>query len=172
MATQSEHDQHVQLSRLVEQFAATLVERRCSIATVESCTGGGVAAAFTDLAGSSMWFDRGFVTYSNSAKIEMVGVSPSVLAEHGAVSEAVAREMAVGGLKHSHADYALAITGIAGPGGATQGKPVGTVCFAWAGFTEQTVAATQHFSGDRRSVRIQSVIYAIEQALYQMRGNI
>ena len=170
MSEQLELNQLTSLSQLVAQLAEKLVERGWSIATVESCTGGGVAAAFTDQAGSSAWVDRGFVTYSNLAKIEMVGVDQGILADHGAVSESVAREMANGGLKYSHADCALAITGIAGPGGETDGKPVGTVCFGWAGFSERPVASTQYFSGGRASVRIQSVIYAVEQALCQMRG--
>jgi len=171
MGDQHYDSQSVNMGELVQNLAAELVERRWSIATVESCTGGSVAAAFTDLAGSSLWFERGFVTYSNHAKIEMVGVSEVTLADYGAVSEVVAREMAMGGVEHSQADCALAITGIAGPGGAAPGKSVGTVCFGWAGFGEQATSTTQHFSGDRASVRTQSVIYAIQQALFQMRGN-
>ena len=121
----------------IEDAAARLAEllknRHAMLATAESCTGGGVAYAITAIPGSSHWFDRGFVVYTNESKIEMLGVDASLIKKHGAVSEPVARALAEGSLKHSHADYSLAITGIAGPGGGTDEKPVGTVWFAWAG---------------------------------------
>jgi len=123
---------------------------------------GGVAALFTDLAGSSTWFDRGFVTYSNASKVEMVGVDAGTLAQHGAVSKQVAIEMAQGGINHSDAQCALSITGIAGPGGGSKNKPVGTVCFAWAGFGEHPVTRLKYFQGDRFAVRAQSVYYSVQ----------
>ena len=134
------------------------------LAVAESCTGGWLAQAVTAVAGSSGWFDRGFVTYSNAAKVEMLGVPENTLERHGAVSEATARSMAQGALVHSHADWAVAITGIAGPSGGVPGKPVGTVCFAWAG-KGGCFARTRQFSGDRAAVREQSVRYALSGLL-------
>ena len=119
-------------ARLVETLAAQLLARGWMLATAESCTGGLIAAACTDLAGSSTWFERGFVTYSNAAKAQMLGVDTALIAQHGAVSEPVARAMAQGALQHAHAQVALAVTGVAGPGGGSADKPVGTVWFAWA----------------------------------------
>src|SRR5512135_3018157 len=119
------------LSMLAMQVGAGLKARGLMLATAESCTGGWVAQAVTAIAGSSDWFDRGFVTYSDAAKQEMLGVSAGTLGRHGAVSEHTAREMAAGALAHSRAQVALAITGIAGPGGGSSEKPVGMVCFAW-----------------------------------------
>ncbi|WP_457330509.1 CinA family protein, partial [Rhizobacter sp. P5_C2] len=113
-------------------LARVLRQRGGSIATAESCTGGLIAAACTSVAGSSDWFERGFVTYSNEAKTQMLGVPAALIAQHGAVSEEVARAMAEGALRHSPARFAVAVTGIAGPGGAVPGKPVGTVWLAWA----------------------------------------
>lgn len=132
------------------------------IATAESCTGGLVAGAITDVAGSSDWFERGFVTYSNDAKREQLGVAQSTLDAHGAVSEAVAAEMAIGALRASRADVAVAITGVAGPGGGTAAKPVGMVCFAWASRDGALRRETRHFPGDRAAVRQASVIRALE----------
>jgi nicotinamide-nucleotide amidase len=123
-----------------------------------------VAALFTGFSGSSAWFDRGFVTYSNQAKVEMVGVQHASLAQYGAVSEEVALEMAAGGVEQSEAACALSITGIAGPQGGTEEKPVGTVCFAWAGFTDKVVTEQQLFRGGRSLVRFQSVCYALKIA--------
>jgi nicotinamide-nucleotide amidase len=135
-----------------------------SIATVESCTGGMVACALTEFAGSSAWFERGFVTYSNASKIDLVGVARATLEAHGAVSEETAREMAAGALARSRAALALAITGIAGPTGAAAGKPVGTVCFAWA--TAQAVTSeTRRFDGDRHAVRAAAAVHALREAL-------
>lgn len=138
-----------------------------SVTTVESCTGGLVAAALTETAGSSAWFDRGFVTYTNESKQEMVGVAAATLAAHGAVSEATAAEMAVGGLRASRAQWALSITGIAGPSGAVPGKPVGTVCFGWAR-AGRVDAQTLCFEGDRAAVRRQAALHALLGALQRL----
>jgi nicotinamide-nucleotide amidase len=121
-----------ELEKLAERLGQRLLERGECLAAAESCTGGWLAQSVTAIAGSSAWFDRGFVTYSNAAKIDMLGVPENTLNRHGAVSEAVARAMAQGALAHSRADWTVAITGIAGPGGGSPEKPVGTVCFAWA----------------------------------------
>lgn len=157
-------DQHALGIALVDNLSSQLLGRKLKIATVESCTGGVLAALFTEFAGSSAWFDRGFVTYSNQAKVEMVGVQPASLARFGAVSEEVAFEMAAGGVKRSEAACALSITGIAGPQGGSDDKPVGTVCFGWAGFTEKLVTEQQLFEGGRSLVRFQSVCYALNRA--------
>ena len=138
------------------------------LATAESCTGGWVAKVITQVSGSSQWFDRGFVTYSNIAKQEMLAVSAETLQQHGAVSEATVREMAVGALRHSHAQVALAISGIAGPGGGTADKPVGMVCFAWATADGPVRAATHRFQGNRDSIRRQAVLTALEGLLQQL----
>jgi nicotinamide-nucleotide amidase len=135
-----------------------------TLATAESCTGGWVAQAVTSIAGSSEWFERGYVTYSNAAKRESLGVLKNTLLRYGAVSEPTAREMARGALKRSRAGIALAVTGIAGPGGGLPGKPVGTVCFAWAQ-GRRVRAETRRFKGGRSSVRRQSVIHALRGVL-------
>ena len=147
--------------------AARALGRRCKrkrivVATAESCTGGGVATAITRISGSAKWFDRGFVTYSNDAKREMLGVSARTLARHGAVSEEVAREMALGALTASPADLAVAITGIAGPTGGSRSKPVGTVWFAWAARGQMVQTRRFRFRGNRVDVRIQSVFFALQ----------
>lgn len=144
------------------------------IVTAESCTGGLLARVLTETAGSSDWFERGFVTYSNASKSELLGVRPATLQGHGAVSEAVAREMAEGALRHSPAALALSVTGIAGPGGAVPGKPVGTVCFGWglslpAGSPPLLVSGQQHFAGDRGAVRRLSAAHALVQATRMLR---
>ena len=153
---------------LAIQVGQQLVKREMMIATAESCTGGLVAAAFTDIAGSSAWFERGFVTYSNHAKIEMLGVRPDMIELHGAVSEDVARAMAEGALLESRAQVALAITGVAGPGGGTRAKPVGTVCFAWVVMEQAAQAETMHFDGDRAEVRERSVRHALGGLLLRL----
>ena len=135
-----------------------------SLVTAESCTGGWVAQAVTSIAGSSDWFERGYVTYSNAAKREALGVSGKTLLRHGAVSEATAREMARGALKRGRGTIALAITGIAGPGGGAPGKPVGTVCFAWARGRKMR-SETKRFRGGRSRVRRQSVAHALRGVL-------
>jgi nicotinamide-nucleotide amidase len=132
------------------------------LATAESCTGGGVAQAITNIAGSSAWFERGFITYANEAKCEMLGVSPDTLMHHGAVSEAVVREMMAGALQHSHAQVALAVSGIAGPDGGTPEKPVGTVWFAWGIKHGASHAQLYQFRGDRAEVRAQAARVAMQ----------
>ena len=146
---------------LVARLAALLRSRGARLAAAESCTGGLIAAACTSLAGSSDWFERGFVTYSNEAKTELLDVPAALIAAHGAVSAEVALTMAEGALGHSHADVAVAITGIAGPGGATPGKPVGTVWIAIASTGRATRATLLHAAGDRAAVRAASVVRAL-----------
>jgi nicotinamide-nucleotide amidase len=135
-----------------------------TLVTAESCTGGWVAQAVTSVAGSSDWFERGYVTYSNAAKREELGVSRQTLERHGAVSEQTAREMARGALKRGRGTIAVSVTGIAGPGGGSPGKPVGTVCFAWAQ-GRKIASETKRFRGGRNSVRRQSVIHALRGVL-------
>ena len=149
-----------QLAAAVQTVADTLLRRQWMLATAESCTGGMVAAACTDLAGSSAWLERGFVTYSNAAKTQMLGVDAQLIATHGAVSEPVARAMAQGALQHSAAQVALAITGVAGPGGGSVAKPVGTVWFAFAG-PWGVHSEVQHFGGDRAAVRQAAALHAL-----------
>lgn len=153
------------LQRLAEQLADALRLRNWRLATAESCTGGWVAKICTDLAGSSRWFERGFVTYTNESKQEMLGVESAVLAAQGAVSEAVAVQMAAGALRHSRAQLSLAISGIAGPGGATPFKPVGMVCLAWAQSGAEPRALTVYLDGDREGIRRQAVAAALRGAL-------
>ena len=154
-----------ELKELSQQVGEQLLRQRRLLAVAESCTGGWVAKCLTDIAGSSQWFDRGFVSYSNAAKQAMLGVSGDTLETAGAVSEQTVREMAAGVLENSEADVALAISGIAGPGGAMPGKPVGTVCFAWAVAGGEVRAETRHFEGDREAVRRQSVGFALQGLL-------
>jgi nicotinamide-nucleotide amidase len=146
---------------LAVQLGEALRRRRLRVATAESCTGGLVAGAITDVAGSSAWFERGFVTYSNDAKCELLGVSRESIAAHGAVSETVAREMAEGAVARSHAQCAVSVTGIAGPDGGSPAKPVGTVCFGFALPGEPPVASTSRFAGDRTAVRAAAVREAL-----------
>ncbi len=153
---------------LVEQLAAMLLRRNERVCTAESCTGGLIAKTFTDLAGSSVWFERGFVTYSNEAKHEMLAVSAELIQQQGAVSEAVALAMASGALSNSQADYAVAVTGVAGPGGGSDAKPVGTVwVVVAAASSQQSSAQLFNFLGDREAVREASSLAAIE-ALSQL----
>jgi len=148
----------------VSELSARLLDKGWMLATAESCTGGMIAAACTDLSGSSNWFDRGFVTYSNEAKTEMLGVDPALIEAHGAVSEVVARAMAFGAVRHSRAQVSVAVTGVAGPTGGSEEKPVGTV---WFGFMVDGVLSseTKHFDGDRAAVRAATVQYAFERLL-------
>ncbi len=141
------------LSVLAQLVGTRLSAQGARLATAESCTGGMVASLVTDIAGSSAWFERGFVTYSNTSKTSMLDVAEELIAQHGAVSEPVAQAMVAGALVHSEADIAVAITGIAGPGGAVPGKPVGTVCFAFQRRGEAALVSTLHFPGDRAAVR-------------------
>ncbi len=132
------------------------------LATAESCTGGGVAQAITEVAGSSAWFERGFVTYSNLSKQQMLGVREATIKQHGAVSEMTVREMVEGALRHSAAQVALAVSGIAGPDGGTADKPVGTVWFAWGLKNGETLAQRHQLSGNRAAVRAQAVHIALQ----------
>jgi nicotinamide-nucleotide amidase len=152
----------------VASLAAILEARRWRISTAESCTGGWLAKILTDRPGSSAWFEFGFVTYSNEAKLQLLGVRAASLAGHGAVSQAVAEEMALGARRQSQADVAVAITGIAGPSGGTEQKPVGTVWLAWAWGSGQMGAEKREFPGDRAAVRLQSVAAALDGTLARL----
>ncbi|MDM5072423.1 nicotinamide-nucleotide amidohydrolase family protein [Aeromonas bestiarum] len=158
-----------EIEQLATELGLALSQRGWLAATAESCTGGGVATAITDIAGSSGWFDRGFVTYTNEAKQQMLGVSDQSLREQGAVSEAVVLEMARGTLANSSAAISVAISGIAGPGGATEDKPVGTVWFAWADRSGRHHSLLARFDGDRRQVRQQAVRQALAGLLALLR---
>lgn len=147
---------------ILKDVSAQLNENNLLLSTAESCTGGWLAKTITDLAGSSTIFDRGFVTYSNEAKQEMLGVVEKTLENFGAVSEQVVLEMAEGAIKNSAANIAISISGVAGPGGGTDDKPVGMVCFGWLISGENSQAETMYFDGDRDSVRKQSVEYALK----------
>jgi nicotinamide-nucleotide amidase len=156
------------LARLAARVGRRLLDTRRAVATAESCTGGWIAKALTDIAGSSQWFIEGFVTYSNESKLERLGVPPGVLRRHGAVSEAVVRAMAAGALRRTGAQVAVAVTGIAGPGGAVSGKPVGTVWLGWAerrGHEVRVAVQLRHFRGDREAVRRKTVRAALEGLL-------
>jgi len=154
-----------EIAALATQLGLRLVARNTLCATAESCTGGLVAGAITEIAGSSDWFDRGFVTYSNEAKMEALGVPEATLTRYGAVSEATAQAMAEGALARSRAGIAVAVTGVAGPSGGSPEKPVGMVCFAWAKSGGAPEVATHHFPGDRQAVRQASVAVALEGLL-------
>jgi nicotinamide-nucleotide amidase len=159
-----EYDVSNEIDNLAERVGRALQAKGYLLATAESCTGGGISQAVTEIAGSTGWFDCGFVVYSNASKTELVDVPAAMLAQHGAVSEEVAAAMAQGALANSNAHVALSTTGIAGPSGAVPGKPVGTVCFGWARgdhvHTERLV-----FQGDRHAVREQTVKHALEGLL-------
>jgi len=150
--------------RLCGQLAERLLAHGWMLATAESCTGGMISAACTDLGGSSNWFERGFVTYSDEAKTELLGVDAGLIAQHGAVSEVVARAMAFGAIRHSRAQVSVAVTGIAGPTGGSAAKPVGTV---WFGFQVdgQLTSETRRFDGDRAAVRQATVLHALTRLL-------
>ncbi len=152
------------LLELSTRLGIALRQHGWMLTLAESCTGGWAAQTVTAIPGSSAWFERGFVTYSNAAKIEMLGVLPETIAQYGAVSEQTAREMALGALRHSHAQCAAAITGIAGPDGGTLEKPVGTVCFAWA-FPAAVRTSTLHLDGTRQDIRHRSVAYALRELI-------
>ena len=154
-----------QFETAVLALADALRAQGLKLATAESCTGGLIAAACTAVAGSSDWFERGFVTYSNEAKAELLGVDAALIAGHGAVSEAVARAMAKGALLHSRAQLAVAVTGIAGPGGASQGKPVGTVWIAVARLDAGLHSELLSLGGDRAAVREQTVQHALARLI-------
>ena len=170
MTTSSLLNQELLAPVSIGPMADLMLENGLFLATAESCTGGMIAAACTDLAGSSAWFERGFVSYSNAAKTELLGVDAALIAQHGAVSEPVARAMAFGAIRHSHAQVSVAVTGVAGPTGGSLDKPVGTVWFAWS------VHGSLHsermcFSGDRASVRQATVQHAIGKLLTLLKQN-
>jgi nicotinamide-nucleotide amidase len=150
---------------LAADLGRALEARGWKVATAESCTGGGIACAITDIAGSSGWFDRGWITYSNDAKIELLGVRADTLATHGAVSEVTASEMAAGALAQGGADLAVAVTGVAGPSGGTPQKPVGMVCLAWARRGGAIDTVTSRFPGDRAAIREATVVAALSGLL-------
>ncbi|ORM73452.1 hypothetical protein HA48_09615 [Pantoea wallisii] len=154
-----------QLQALSSRIGEVLKQHQATVTAAESCTGGWIAKVFTDISGSSAWFERGFVTYSNEAKQQMVGVLAATLAQHGAVSEQTVREMAAGACKAAHAQFGIAVSGVAGPDGGTDEKPVGTVWFAIAGPHEKVVTQCQVFAGDREAVRRQSVGFALQLLL-------
>ncbi|MGH8660585.1 MAG: CinA family protein [Burkholderiales bacterium] len=153
------------LYKLAEEVGAALKARGLMLASAESCTGGWVSEAVTMVPGSSDWFERGFVTYTYISKREMLGVKEATLEKRGAVSEEVVREMAEGALARSHAQVAVAVSGVAGPSGGTPDKPVGTVCFAWAMKDGKPRTESKRFPGDREAVRRQSVQHALEGVL-------
>ncbi len=153
------------LTLLAEKLGALLKRKGCVLTLAESCTGGMVASAITSIAGSSAWFDRGFVTYSNAAKIDLLEVSSQTLAKFGAVSAETAAEMAIGALAHSQADLSGSITGIAGPDGGTAEKPVGTVCFGWVGKNIPASTCTQYFEGDRARVRNHAAAFMLKELI-------
>jgi len=154
-----------ELDTLSARLGEALLRRGWMLATAESCTGGWIAEVVTATSGSSAWFDRGFVTYSNAAKLDMLGVRSSTLDTYGAVSEATVAEMAEGALARSVSDVSIAVSGVAGPTGGTPTKPVGMVCLAWAQRGTPTKVRTCHFPGGRHAVRRQTVIHALQELL-------
>ncbi|KLU15111.1 MULTISPECIES: nicotinamide-nucleotide amidase [Xenorhabdus] len=162
------------LNQLSIELGKRLKQRKLSVTCAESCTGGWIAKVITDITGSSAYFNRGFVTYSNDAKHEMLGVLPESLAQFGAVSEQVVKEMAAGALTVAKADISVAVSGIAGPAGGSEEKPTGTVWFGFAFYVDeniQTVTYRQHFSGDRNAVRLQAVIFSLKTLLEEIVKN-
>jgi len=160
-----------ELMQLSERVGQALKARGATMTTAESCTGGWIAKVITDVAGSSAWFERGFVTYSNEAKSQMIGVREVTLLQHGAVSEPVVVEMAIGALRAARADYAVSVSGIAGPDGGSAEKPVGTVWFGVASANGQGVTQCECFTGDRESVRRQATAYALNLLWQQFLQN-
>jgi len=158
------------VNALAARTGRRLKRAKATLVTAESCTGGWVAQSMTSIAGSSAWFERGFVTYSNAAKRELLGVKAGTIRRHGAVSEETAREMAAGALARSRGTVALAVTGVAGPSGGSAAKPVGMVCFAWAGKRGRLRSETRRFRGGREAVRRQSVVRALEGVLELLEG--
>ena len=159
--------QEANIEELVRQLAARLTEKGWMLATAESCTGGMIAAACTDLAGSSQWFERGFVTYSNEAKTEMLGVPAELIAKHGAVSEEVVRAMAEGALRHSRAQVSIAVTGVAGPSGGSAEKPVGTVWVGW-GLGLSINSMVLNLQGSRARIRLETTSHILKTVLEKL----
>ncbi|MDA9557464.1 nicotinamide-nucleotide amidase [Vibrio sp.] len=151
------------MQRLNEQVGQALKDSQHVLVTAESCTGGGISTAITDVAGSSEWFDRAFITYSNAAKQEMLGVSKQTLDQFGAVSEETVKAMVQGALRHSNGTIAVSVSGVAGPGGGSKEKPVGTVWFAWGDNNDWNTTEKKQFIGDRTAVRIQAIDYALQK---------
>jgi nicotinamide-nucleotide amidase len=152
------------------QLGALLQQQNACLTSAESCTGGWIAQTITSVTGSSRWFDRGFVTYSNAAKQQMLGVKTETLQQFGAVSEQTVREMAIGALKRSEAHISLAVSGIAGPDGGTVDKPVGTVWFAWAFAPQRCDSVKQQFAGDRQAIRQQAVEFALNYLIKKLQA--
>jgi len=157
-----------EIEALAAQVGQSLLAARARITTAESCTGGWIAKSLTDVAGSSAWFDYGFITYGNNAKQNMLNVDSELIGDHGAVSQEVAEQMAVGARRISGADLAVAVTGIAGPDGGTGEKPVGTVWLAWSGPGAEMASQMERFSGNRESVRRQTVVMALQGVLEEL----
>jgi nicotinamide-nucleotide amidase len=153
------------LENLSDQVGECLLARGLMVVTAESCTGGWVAQAITAIAGCSRWFERGFITYSNIAKMEVLGVQATTLERHGAVSEATVREMAEGALARSHGQVAVAVSGVAGPGGGSLEKPVGTICLAWATIGESAHSQRLQLHGNREAIRREAVEAALQGIL-------
>jgi nicotinamide-nucleotide amidase len=156
---------NIDLHEVTQELARVLIKNHWHHSTAESCTGGMVAASITELAGSSEWFERGYVTYSNQSKSEDIDVSQNLIEQHGAVSDQVARAMALGAKQNSGSDLSLSITGIAGPTGGSPEKPIGTVCFAWALANDQIVSETKHFEGNRQQIRQQACDFSLRKLL-------
>ncbi len=161
-----------EVEQLVEQIAFELRQRQWMLVTAESCTGGGVSQALTSLAGSSAWFERGYVTYSNRSKQEMLGVGDELIVRHGAVSVEVVEAMAKGALVNGGGQVSLAISGIAGPSGGSALKPVGTVCFSWVINKISFITDTVVFNGDRGSIRAQAVVYSLRGLLHVLKKKV
>jgi len=161
--------QPADVAKAAEKLAGELLSRGSRLVTAESCTGGGIAYVLTSIPGSSNWFERGFITYSNASKREILQIGAEILDRHGAVSEPVVVAMAEAALARSRADYSIAVTGIAGPDGGSKEKPVGTVWFGWSRGAGQTRTLVRCFEGDRRAVREQSIAYAITGLLNLLR---
>ena len=158
-----------QLAEISRCVGESLLRLNFKLVTAESCTGGWLAQVVTHTAGSSAWFDRGFVTYANDAKVEMLGVHGETIRHHGAVSLETVAEMAAGALVNSNAMISLAVSGVAGPSGGSPDKPVGTVCFAWCKLGDEPQTERHHFDGDRESVRHQAVVCALEGLLARLK---
>lgn len=150
---------------LAQQLGKLLMEKNQQLVTAESCTGGGIAYALTTIPGSSNWFERGYITYSNAAKEQSLGVNPSTIETYGAVSAQTANEMAEGALKNSQAQVSIAVTGIAGPGGGTPEKPVGTIWFGWAGYNFATQTRYVNLHGERETIRYQAIAYSLTELI-------
>lgn len=165
MAKLIEHVEHSKHSELAHRVGERLRSGRWRLTTAESCTGGWIAQEITAVAGSSEWFEYGFITYANRAKQDLLGVPSTILVQHGAVSEATVRAMAIGALARSAAQFSIAVSGIAGPGGGSVTKPVGTVWLAWGAAHSQVMAREYHFSGDRQSVRHAAVTAGLQGLL-------